>query len=170
MENFLRPTTHRLIDRLTEPVRRIIVVAGPRQIGKTTAVHQALRGRPVASWKFHAVDAPDTDTNAPLESLDDQVTDSHVGNVIYLGGWEGFEKVRSTSEHLEGLVSEASTGGVGLIIAADQEGGIVHQLRGEGFTRPPRALDQAQQSPADLTAAAAGWGCLLYTSPSPRDS
>lgn len=98
------------------------------------------------------------DTNAPLESLDDEVTDSHVGNVIYLGGWEGFEKVRSTSEHLEGLVSEGSTGGVGLIIAADQEGGIVHQLRGEGFTRPPRALDQAQQSPADLTAAAAGWG------------
>ncbi|KAB7743681.1 glycoside hydrolase family 3 protein [Nostocoides sp. F2B08] len=98
------------------------------------------------------------DTNAPLESLDDEITDGHVGNVIYLGGWEGFDKVRSTSEHLEGLVSDASTGGVGLIIAADQEGGIVHQLRGEGFTRPPRALDQAQQSPAELTEAAAGWG------------
>lgn len=98
------------------------------------------------------------DTNAPLESLDDEIEDGHVGNVIYLGGWEGFEKVRSTSEHLQGLVSEESTGGIGLIIAADQEGGIVHQLRGEGFTRPPRALDQAQQSPAELTAAAAGWG------------
>ena len=98
------------------------------------------------------------DTNAPLESLDDEIADAHVGNVIYLGGWEGFEKVRSTSEHLQGLVSDESTGGIGLIIAADQEGGIVHQLRGEGFTRPPRALDQAQQSPAELTAAAAGWG------------
>jgi beta-N-acetylhexosaminidase len=98
------------------------------------------------------------DTNAPLESLDDEITDSHVGNVIYLGGWEGFEKVRSTSEHLQGLVSGEATGGIGLIIAADQEGGIVHQLRGDGFTRPPRALDQAQLSPAELTAAATGWG------------
>ncbi|MGA8045983.1 MAG: glycoside hydrolase family 3 N-terminal domain-containing protein, partial [Dermatophilaceae bacterium] len=98
------------------------------------------------------------DTNAPLDSLDDEIEDGHVGNVIYLGGWEGFEKVRSTSEHLRDLVSDESTGGIGLIIAADQEGGIVHQLRGEGFTRPPRALDQAQQSPAELTAAAAGWG------------
>jgi beta-N-acetylhexosaminidase len=98
------------------------------------------------------------DTNAPLESLDDEIAESHVGNVIYLGGWEGFEKVRSTSEHLEGLVSDEATGGIGLIIAADQEGGIVHQLRGDGFTQPPRALDQAQQSPAELTDAAAGWG------------
>lgn len=67
MENYLRPTTHRLMMRLTEPVRRIIVVAGPRQIGKTTAVHQALRGRPPLSCKFHAVDAPDTDADAPLD-------------------------------------------------------------------------------------------------------
>ena len=98
------------------------------------------------------------DTNAPLSALDERIGQDHVGNVIYLGGWEGFEKVRSTSEHLEGLVSQEATGGIGLIIAADQEGGIVHQLRGDGFTRPPRALDQAQQSPAELTAAAAGWG------------
>lgn len=98
------------------------------------------------------------DTNAPLTALDDEIEESHVGNVIYLGGWEGLEKVRSTSEHLDGLVSEETTGGVGLVIAADQEGGIVHQLRGDGFTRPPRALDQAALPPAELTAAATGWG------------
>jgi beta-N-acetylhexosaminidase len=98
------------------------------------------------------------DTNAPRTALDEYVRDQHVGNVIYLGGWEGLEKVRSTSEHLEGLVGPESTGDVGLLIAADQEGGIVHQLRGDGFTRPPRALDQAALSPDELTAAAAGWG------------
>jgi len=98
------------------------------------------------------------DTNAPLTALDEYVRDEHVGNVIYLGGWEGFEKVRSTSEHLDGLVDAESTGDVGLLIAADQEGGIVHQLRGDGFTRPPRALDQAALSPDELTAAATGWG------------
>lgn len=94
------------------------------------------------------------DTNAPLSSLDGYVR-AGVGSVIYLGGWEGMEKVRSASEHLQSLVSDD---GVGLIIAADQEGGIVHQLRGDGFTRPPRAIDQASMSPVELTAAATGWG------------
>ena len=98
------------------------------------------------------------DTNAPLTALDAYVREQHVGNVIYLGGWEGAERVRSTSEHLDALVAPESTGGVGLVIAADQEGGIVHQLRGEGFTRPPRALDQATLTPAALTEAATGWG------------
>src|SRR5690606_5025088 len=81
----------------------------------------------------------------------------HVGNVIYLGGWEGFEKVRPTSEHLQGLVDTA-TAEIGLIIAADQAGGIVHQLRGSGFTRPPKAIDRAAMSAGELTAAAPEWG------------
>lgn len=98
------------------------------------------------------------DTNAPQYALDEYVQDAHVGNVIYLGGWEGFEKVRSTSAHLQSLVSPESTGDVGLIVAADQEGGIVHQLRGEGFTRPPAALEQAQNTPSELTSLAAQWG------------
>ena len=37
------------------------------------------------------------DTNAPLESLDDLVAQDHVGNVIYLGGWDGADKVTRTS-------------------------------------------------------------------------
>jgi beta-N-acetylhexosaminidase len=97
------------------------------------------------------------DTNASLGSLDDLVRGSHVGNVIYLGGWEGADKVTRTSEHLQGLVSGKSTGEVGLLVAADQEGGEVHQLRGEGFTRPPSAKEQATMSSAALTKAATGW-------------
>ncbi|HYN65830.1 MAG TPA: glycoside hydrolase family 3 N-terminal domain-containing protein, partial [Ornithinibacter sp.] len=97
------------------------------------------------------------DTNASLRSLDDLVASSHVGNVIYLGGWDGADKVSRTSEHLQGLASATSTGDVGLLIAADQEGGEVHQLRGEGFTRPPSAKRQAEMSSAALTKAATGW-------------
>ena len=77
--------------------------------------------------------------------------------MIYLGGWDGADKVTRTSEHLQGLVSGKSTGDVGLLIAADQEGGEVHQLRGEGFTRPPSAKEQATMSSAALTRAATGW-------------
>ncbi len=97
------------------------------------------------------------DTNAPLASLDDEISGGHVGNVIYLGGWDGAEKVRRTSEHLQGLASAEATGGIGLMISADQEGGIVHQLRGTGFTQPPTALEQAAMSPAELTTAATAW-------------
>ncbi|MGG5259445.1 glycoside hydrolase family 3 N-terminal domain-containing protein [Phycicoccus avicenniae] len=97
------------------------------------------------------------DTNADLSSLDEEIGQDHVGNVIYLGGWEGADKVERTSKHLQGLVSEKATGDVGLMVAADQEGGEVHQLRGEGFTRPPTARDQAQMSSAQLTKAATGW-------------
>ena len=83
------------------------------------------------------------DTNAPLGSLDDLVAGSHVGNVIYLGGWDGADKVTRTSRAPAGAGVGPSTGDVGLLIAADQEGGEVHQLRGEGFTRPPSAKQQA---------------------------
>ena len=97
------------------------------------------------------------DTNAPLDSLDRLVTREHVGNVIYLGGWDGADKVTRTSEHLQGLASTRATGDVGLLIAADQEGGEVHQLRGEGFTRPPAATVQARLRPEELTRRATGW-------------
>ncbi|WP_082589180.1 glycoside hydrolase family 3 N-terminal domain-containing protein [Nostocoides sp. Soil756] len=97
------------------------------------------------------------DTNASLSSLDDEIVRDHIGNVIYLGGWYGADKVTRTSEHLQGLVSQDATGGVGLLVAADQEGGEVHQLRGDGFTRPPTAREQARMSSAALTRAATGW-------------
>jgi beta-N-acetylhexosaminidase len=97
------------------------------------------------------------DTNAPQGALDELIGTEHVGNVIYLGGWEGAPKVSATSEHLQGLVSGKATAGIGLMIAADQEGGEVHQLRGEGFTWPPSALEQGQMDPDALTEAATGW-------------
>ena len=97
------------------------------------------------------------DANASLGSLDEMVRGSHVGNVIYLGGWDGAGKVTRTSDHLQGLVSRSSTGNVGLLIAADQEGGEVHQLRGAGFTRPPSAKQQATMSSRALTRVATTW-------------
>ncbi len=101
------------------------------------------------------------DTAAPLDALDREISSDHVGNVIYLGGWEGADTVTRTSSHLQELTSETATGDVGLLIAADQEGGEVHQLRGEGFTRPPSATKQAQLAPAELTARATTWAKQL---------
>ena len=80
MEKFKRYTTKQLTERLREPVRRIIVVAGPRQIGKTTAVGQALRERPASSYSFLAVDAPETDGDSSTDFSGDTVTTRAFGN------------------------------------------------------------------------------------------
>ncbi|MFW5469196.1 glycoside hydrolase family 3 N-terminal domain-containing protein [Knoellia sp. CPCC 206435] len=97
------------------------------------------------------------DTAAPRTALDDLIADQHVGNVIYLGGWDGAARVKETSRHLQDQATDAATAGIPLLLAADQEGGEVRQLRGDGFTAPPSAKVQAQMSAAELTAAATTW-------------
>ena len=97
------------------------------------------------------------DTAASRTALDGLIADEHVGNVIYLGGWDGAARVKQTSEHLQEQATEAATAGIPLLLAADQEGGEVRQLRGEGFTKVPSAKVQAQMSSSELTAAAKGW-------------
>jgi beta-N-acetylhexosaminidase len=67
-----------------------------------------------------------------------QVKAQDLGGVIYLGGWSGGSaSVATVSTRLQ-----AAAGGA-LLIAADQEGGQVQQLRGPGFTRMPSARTQA---------------------------
>jgi predicted AAA+ superfamily ATPase len=56
-EKYTRPVAFRVEERLRAPVRRIVVVVGPRQIGKTTAIHQVLSERPSQSYAFYAADA-----------------------------------------------------------------------------------------------------------------
>ena len=98
------------------------------------------------------------DANAPLgsRSTTSCAARTSATSSTSAGGTAPTRSTR-TSEHLQGLVSGTSTGDVGLLIAADQEGGEVHQLRGEGFTRPPSAKEQATMSSAALTRAATGW-------------
>ena len=50
---------------------------------------------------------------------------------------------------------------VGMLVAADQEGGEVQQLTGTGFTPMPSGLEQAQD--ADLRASAQAWAASCST-------
>ncbi len=59
MENYRRQITLSLEQRLAEKVRSITVVAGPRQVGKTTAIRQVTLLRPANSFRFFALDAPE---------------------------------------------------------------------------------------------------------------
>lgn len=54
--NYRRPFCNRLQQRLAEPPQRIQILAGPRQVGKTTLVRQTLSDRPAPSWRYVAAD------------------------------------------------------------------------------------------------------------------
>ena len=72
-----------------------------------------------------------------------QVKAQGLGGVIYLGGWSnGTTSIAAVSARLQAAADHA------LLIAADQEGGQVQQLRGPGFERIPSARTQAQSSAA----------------------
>lgn len=102
------------------------------------------------------------DVNAGHSSLDQLVRSRHLGGVILLGGWyDGAAAVRATTSHLAGLASKQDTGGLGLFLAADQEGGNVQQLRGAGFTRIGTARAQDRLSPSQLANASATWATQM---------
>ncbi|MBP6996936.1 MAG: glycoside hydrolase family 3 protein [Phycicoccus sp.] len=99
---------------------------------------------------------------SPGAALGPAVQGAHVGNALYLGGWRsGHADVTATSQILQGLATPDATGGIPLLLAADQEGGAVQQLKGTGFTTIPSALDQATQGPASVTALATQVGSEL---------
>ena len=67
-----------------------------------------------------------------------QVKAQHLGGVIYLGGWSG-----GTASMARISARLQKGGGGSLLIAADQEGGQVQQLKGPGFSQMPSARAQS---------------------------
>jgi len=78
-----------------------------------------------------------------------------VGGVLLTGrSRSGVAAVAARTAALQ----RAVTGRVGLLVAADQEGGQVQTLTGPGFSAIPTAVEQGRWSTTKLTDAAAGWG------------
>lgn len=57
--SYQRPETKTLLTRLLEPPRFLVVVAGPRQVGKTTMVRKALAAYPAERYSFVGIDSPE---------------------------------------------------------------------------------------------------------------
>jgi uncharacterized protein len=58
MEKYTRPIVKKIQSRLQEPPENIIVIKGPRRVGKTTAIVHALSDRDPRSYMIMALDNP----------------------------------------------------------------------------------------------------------------
>ena len=86
----------------------------------------------------------------------------HVGSVILTGrSHASVSATRAVSRRLQAAATAAATGGVPLVVAADQEGGNVQVLQGPGFSRMPTALTQGGWGADALKASARTWGQQL---------
>lgn len=70
-----RKEVRKLLDRLSEPPNLLIVVAGPRQVGKTTLVHDALSKYSRDHYRFVAVDQPVEDNSPGIISAENDTYD-----------------------------------------------------------------------------------------------
>jgi beta-N-acetylhexosaminidase len=92
------------------------------------------------------------------------VRDRHVGNVFLAGrSRDGTAATAAVTAQFTSLVSPQSTAGVPLLIATDQEGGLVQVLRGPGFSDIPTAVNQGALDTAALEGSAELWGSELAT-------
>ena len=97
-----RTQAQTLIDRLNEPVRQIIIVSGPRQVGKTTLVRKTLEANRAPS-QYHYLEVGEPALPAAYPSL------NPAGNIISAGvvpqdiTWlaEQWEKARRETDKLE---------------------------------------------------------------------
>ena len=86
------------------------------------------------------------------------ITQYDVGSVILDGtSYAGLVETRSVTAQLQGDAPRH----VKLLVATDQEGGLVQRLQGSGFTRIVSAVQQGTIAPATLQGFAQGWGRQL---------
>jgi beta-N-acetylhexosaminidase len=70
----------------------------------------------------------------------------------------GVAAIRRISDAVQAMATRTTTGGVGFLVAASQEGGLIQALSGPGFDTVPSALEQGALDPTALRTLAARWG------------
>jgi beta-N-acetylhexosaminidase len=90
------------------------------------------------------------------------ITHRHVGNVMLTGrSFAGVRTPARVSTAMQNRATRAATDRVGLLVATDQEGGLVQVLNGAGFSDMPSGLTQGTWSPSRLRARAGLWARQL---------
>jgi beta-N-acetylhexosaminidase len=89
----------------------------------------------------------------------DAIRSDHVGSVWFTSTTtEGVAAVRAVATAVQAEATRRATGGVGFYVGANQEGGEIQALRGDGFSTIPSALTQGTVDAATLRREAATWG------------
>jgi beta-N-acetylhexosaminidase len=84
----------------------------------------------------------------------------HFGSLLFTGDYAaGVRAIRAATDRMQALTTE----GVRLFIAANQEGGLVQQLAGDGFSVMPSALAQGTEPVPLLRELAQTWGKELHS-------
>ena len=105
------------------------------------------------------VGTPATAASAATES---HITRRHVGNVMLTGrSFGGVRTPARVSAAMQARATRAATKRVRLLVATDQEGGLVQVLNGPGLTDMPTALTQGRWAPSRLRARAGLWARQL---------
>jgi beta-N-acetylhexosaminidase len=73
----------------------------------------------------------------------------------------GVAAIKAVTSAVQQEATAANTGGVGFLVAANQEGGLIQALGGPGFDTIPSALSQGSMTPSALKSAATRWGHQL---------
>lgn len=88
------------------------------------------------------------------------VEETRAGSVILLGNSRaGVDDIRRVVSDVRGAARSPED--VKVMLAADQEGGLVQRLKGPGFDTIPSAVRQAERSDAELRRNAYKWGGQL---------
>lgn len=83
----------------------------------------------------------------------------HFGSVLFASDTsEGVRATAATASYVQSLATPAATGGVRFLVAANQEGGQVQNLKGPGFADMPSALAQGTWPASRLRRQAEAWG------------
>lgn len=90
------------------------------------------------------------------------IINDHVGSFWFTATTTaGSAAIRAVSDAIQAQATKDATAGVGMFVAANQEGGQVQALRGPGFSLMPSAVVQGGWSIARLKASAQLWGNQL---------